>query len=281
MDRLRDCSRRYPEHFGALAVDAQVHARSVLLDGGVDRDDVVGLRKGLPDLQGESLAASFVGAIDLSHERAHDRRPRGDFDDFDPCIVSLGDLLDFGAQALRDRVALFAAMVLIHQSHLQVAELRLCAQVVLANQPIEGDRACRSGVALQVAHLGLAREELPEVVQRGGGIFERRACRHIDDHLELALVVEGQHLKHDPLHHRQANRKHERDEDAGQEQPSLACAGQKRIQHARKQARKPRRFRGRLGGGSGGMGSVGLHQPERKPGCDRKGDRQRDRHAEA
>ena len=232
MDGLRDRSGRYPQHFGALAVDAQVHARCVLLEGGVDRDDIVRLCKGLPDSQGELLAPRFVGPIDLGHERAHDRRPRGDFDDFDPCIVSLGDLLDFGAQALRDRVALFAAMVLIHQRHLQVAELCLSAQVVLADQPVEGDGACRSGIALQVTHLGLAGEELPEVVQRGGGIFERRACRHIDDHLELALVVEGQHLKHDPLHHRQANRKHERDEDAGQEQPSLACACQKRIQHA-------------------------------------------------
>ena len=230
MDGLRDRGSGYSEHFGALTVDAQMHAGRIFLDRGVDCDNVIGLRKSLDDPLRELLTTGFVRTIDLRHQRTHDRRTRWNFHHFDPGAVALGNLLDLRTQPLRDRVALFTAMLFVDQRDLQVAQLRLGAQIILAHQPIECDGACRAGVALQIADFRLAGEELTEIVQGRGGIFQRCARGHVDDDLELALVVKGQHFENHPLHHRQTDREHERRQNACEQQPPLARAGQQGIQ---------------------------------------------------
>jgi hypothetical protein len=153
-------------------------------------------RKGLFQARGHLLAAGLVGAVDLGHQRALHRRAGRHLHHLQLAAVARRDGVELRAQALRDGVALLVAVRLVDQVDLQVTLLGVGAQVVLAHQAVEGDRAGGAGIALQVAHLGLLGQVRAQLVQRGGGVFQRRAGRHVQHELELALVVEGQHLQH-------------------------------------------------------------------------------------
>jgi len=119
-----------------------------------------------------------------------ERRPRGD----------------------RDLVALAVPLMLVHQVDLDVAEFRPGAQVVLPHQPVEVDRRRGAGIDLVVGHLGQRRDLRGEFLQDATRLLERGSLRHVDDDLELGLVVEGQHLHHDPLHHDERDRENDGDE---------------------------------------------------------------------
>ncbi len=176
-------------------------------------------------------------------------------------------------------MAFFAAVLLVHQVHLQIALVGLATEIVLAHQAVEGDGRGGTRIGLQVEHLGLLGQKRAQLVQRGRGVFQRRACGHFHHHLELALVVKRQHLHDDPLHQRQADRQHQGHHNTAQQEPAFAGAVQEWGQHAGEQGLKfwPQSFgltvrRLRVG--------MGLHQLEREPGCDGEGNRQRQCHAQ-
>ena len=169
LHRLRDHRHRDAERFGALALHPQKGARRVHCQRGVDRDDVRGGGKGLGHLGRQTLAAGLVRAVDLGHQRADHRWAGRHLDQLELGAVAGGDLLQRRAQALGDRVALLVAVLLVDQVDLQVTLLGIGAQVVLAHQAVEGDRAGGAGVALQVQHLGLLGQEGRQVLQRSGG----------------------------------------------------------------------------------------------------------------
>ena len=93
----------------------------------------------------------------------------------------------------------------VDQIDLQVTLLGIGAQIVLANQTVEGDGAGGARIGLHVQHFFLLRQIGAQVLQCSGGVFQRRASRHVDHHLELTLVVKGQHLHDDPLHASQSH----------------------------------------------------------------------------
>ncbi len=75
-------------------------------------------------------------------------------------------------------------------------------------------------------HLGDFIEGGGELFEQGGGALERRALGHVHHDLELALVVEGQHLEHHQLdeHHRRRGQD-EQGHRAEEGEPSAGGAG--------------------------------------------------------
>ena len=96
--------------------------------------------------------------------------------------------------------------VLVDQVDLEVADLAAAAQVVLAHQAVEVDRRGRAGIGLVVGHLGQRGQVRAQLVRTARGALHRRAGGHVHHHLELGLVVEGQHLQLHQAQHRQQQR---------------------------------------------------------------------------
>ena len=64
----------------------------------------------------------------------------------------------------------------------------------MAHQSVEVVRRRRSRVGLDVDHFALLLRLFGQQLRNARRFFERGAVGHVDDHLELALVVERQHL---------------------------------------------------------------------------------------
>ncbi len=120
----------------------------------------------------------------------------------------------------------------MHQVHLQVGDVRARAQVVVTHQAVEVDRRGGAGVELEVGDLGHLGQVVGDLAGDARGGLERRALGHVDHHLELALVVEGQHLDADQLRRHQRHGAQKQDEDHRQEGPAAARAREQRLQDA-------------------------------------------------
>jgi hypothetical protein len=239
--RVHDVPRRDPGQRGLVLVDADEQLGRAVVHAVVDRHDVLRLREYLAHAGRDRELPLIVRAIDLRDDRRHDRRARRHLDDLEFGAMRGRELLEGRPQGLRDVVRLAAAMVLVDEIHLDVAELRRGPQVVLADQSVEIDRTRGACIRLVVGHLRNLRDLGAEIAEHGRRAFERRACRHVDDHLELRLVVERQHLEHDELCHRQHYRDHDRGTDGTEQLEAVASPGvaaQQRL-HAREDPIEP------------------------------------------
>ena len=189
--------------------------------------------------------SGIVGAVDFGDDRRHHRRSRRHFDHLGIAAMLPGN----GNHPLAHRdgnlVALAVTMFLVHQVDLDVAHFRCRAQIILAHQAVEVDRAGRSGIGLIVGDLLHLSDLGRDFAQHGGGSLERGADRHVKHDLELALVVEGQHLEHHQLDQAEADRGQDGRQNA---QPQLAprrLAGLRIEQRRHDAAEKPVSHRGR------------------------------------
>ena len=87
----------------------------------------------------------------------------------------------------------------IQQVDLDVGLVGAVPQEVMPHQPVEVVRTRGAGIDLVVLHFRLLAQVLPQFLGHARGLLQRGAVGHVDDHLELALVVEGQHLHFDQL----------------------------------------------------------------------------------
>ena len=110
----------------------------------------------------EFLSHLVERAVDLRHQRRLHRRAGRHLDDLHGRAVSQPDLRQRRSRRNRDLVALAVAVVLVDQVHLDVAELRAGAQVVLPHEPVEVDRRRRARVDLVVRHLRQLRDRRPQ-----------------------------------------------------------------------------------------------------------------------
>ena len=234
-----DLLLRHAEHGGLAAVDQQQRARRGGDAAVVDVDHAVGLLEHAAHRLRHLPAAGGVGAVDLGDDRRQHRRAGRHFDDLDVGAEALADLLQRRPHAGGDGVALLAAVVLVDQVDLQVADLAAAAQVVLAHQAVEVDRRGGAGIGLVVGHLGHRRQVRAEFVQHRGGLLHRRAGRHVDDDLELRLVVERQHLQQHQAGGRQRQRDGDQHGDAQAEQAAVAPRRARRRAGAGRRARRP------------------------------------------
>ena len=167
-----------------------------------------------------SCRISGVGPVDLRHHGVEDRRTRRDLDDLHPRPPRLGDLHEGRPDALGDVVALGVAVVLGREVDLQVRHVGRLAQEVVPHEAVEVEGGGGARVDLDVLHLGNGGEvavHLPGGLQ---GHLEGRSLVVVDHHLELALVVEGQHLDLDQAEADAGRRSPQEDEHQRERTPS-------------------------------------------------------------
>ena len=137
-------------------------------------------------------------------------------------MVGACDQLERRTQALRDRVALLAAVVLVDEVDLQIALLGVGAQVVLTHQPVEGDRACGPGIALQVAHLRLLRKKADRISCSVAAVSSSGVPAGISTTTWNSLLLSnGSIFSTTHLHGGEPHRQQQRADDAGQQQPAF------------------------------------------------------------
>ena len=123
------------------------------------------------------------------------------------------DLVQFRPQPLRDCRGFALCARDGKQIYLDVRLVGLPAQEVMPHQPVEVVRPRGAGVDLVVHDFRLLAEITSQGLRDVRGLFQRRSVGHVDDDLELALVVEGQHLYAHPL------QRNERDRPQGAARP--------------------------------------------------------------
>src|SRR5206468_689996 len=134
------------------------------------------------------------GTIDLGDHRLEHGRPGRHFGDLDAGSGTTGDGKQLIADALGDVVALQAAVGFADQVHLDVGDIGTSPQKIVAHEPVEVVRRGGSGVGLEVHYFRLLSDDSGQLAGNPRGLFEGCAFGHVDDDLELALVVERQHL---------------------------------------------------------------------------------------
>ena len=246
----------------------------------VDRNDVLGFLESLAHLLADSHLAGHVRPVDFGDDGRHYRRPGRYFDNLGDAAIFLADGLDAVTQSDGDFVTLARTLVLAGQIDLNIALFRRRPQVILAHQTVEIDRARGAGIGLVIDNIGFLRQFGADFMQHAGGFLDRRADRHIEDDLEFALVVEGQHFQHDELEvgqrHRAENQQNHSDGQLDARRATLDRVEEGRQQLAEGGVEFGIEFRRRGRGVALGMR---LHQHQRQPGRDDEGDHQRDAHA--
>ena len=94
----------------------------------------------------------------------------------------------------------------------------------MAHQSVEVVRRRRSHVSLDVDHFALLLRLFGQQLRDARRFFERGAVGHVDDHLELALVVERQHLDLDEAEVEQGDGGQQKDHHAADEAPPQDAA---------------------------------------------------------
>ncbi len=153
--------------------------------------------------------------------------------------LRVGDRLQRGAHQLRDFVALPVAVALAEQIHLDVGDVGSRPHVVMPHQAVEVVRRRGARVGLDVDDFFLMEHLLGQQPRDARGLFERGARRHVDDDLELALVVERQHLHFDEADVDQRHRAEQQQHDAGEKAPAQRRVVQQAAHEAAIQAREP------------------------------------------
>jgi len=98
---------------------------------------------------------------------------------------------------LGDIVALALAVVFARQVHLKIRLMRLGPQKIMPHQPVEIIRSRGAHIHLDVFYFGNAHKIIRDLRDHLLRFCLCRTVRHIEDHLELILVIKGQHLHAD------------------------------------------------------------------------------------
>ncbi|MDI3493283.1 MAG: hypothetical protein PWP17_1166 [Desulfomicrobiaceae bacterium] len=154
-------------------------------------------------LPGHGQTAFFTGTVDFRHQGLEHRWAGWNFHGLHIGAETLGrrghGLPDPG----RDGVALFVAHAARGEVDLDFRLMAPFAAIVVTHQPIEGEGRGGTHVELDVRHRRVRQHCPGDGLGCGHGLFQGRAFGHVDDELQFALVVEGEHL-----HQHQAQRKH-------------------------------------------------------------------------
>ena len=169
------------------------------------------------------------------------------------------------------------AIVLAFQCYLHVPLVRSSAQEVVTDETVEVVRGRRPRVNLRSDDLGNRPQRVRHLRERAVGRLERRSLGKIDHHLELVLVVEGEHLDAHQAerHERKSDQQKPHDPREENEPGPAASLRDERRHRAAVEARErpplrlPAAVRARR------------HVPEeqaRRPGRDGEGDKQGKQH---
>ena len=201
-------------------------------------DHAGGLLEDRLDLCGHLHPTGSVGSVHLGDQRLQHRRSWRHLRHLQRRAERPRDRQQPIADTARHVVALLGSLPLGHQVHLQVRKVRGPAEKVVTHQSVEVVwRGCPD-VLLDIHH-GL-------ILQRGRAQgrrdarrrFERGALRHVDHHLEFALVVEREHLDGDQPKGHEGHRDQQQHRHAHQKEHAHATAREERTHHASIHARE-------------------------------------------
>ena len=179
---------------GLNLIHAHHHSRLRVFDVPVGVDDARSVLEDRLDLLGDLRLTGEIGAVNLCDQRLHNRRSGRDLADLDASAILIADRVHKWAKPLCNRVALHAALICRQEVDLDIGLVGLAAHVVVAHQSVEVIGTGGAGVGLVVQDIGLSRKLVAEGLGDPGRLLQRSSVRHIDDDLQLALVVERQHL---------------------------------------------------------------------------------------
>jgi len=129
----------------------------------------------------------------------------------------------------------------IYEINLYIADIRATAQVILTYQPIEIDRRCGACIDLIITHFRHRGDLSGQRHQHPVCLFQRSAFGHIDDHLELRLIVKRQHFKDHQFETDQADRKNDKYQHGRQHQVTriaALCLSQERCKQPSEQGQQ-------------------------------------------
>ena len=218
--RARNRVRADPVEGRLLLVDHKARFRLIRLHIPVDIDHPRRLLENFLHLGRQLESRSIIRTVYLGHDSLQDRRTRRHLGHGNPCFVPLGDFGQTRTHPLGNVVALLLAFMAREQIDLKVGNRRPRAQKVVPHQAVEIERRRRARVNLHVAHFRLRQQRVRHLPRHRRGLLQRAVIRHVEDDLELALVVEGQHFH---LHETKRNQREgpeQQNNDARQKSPA-------------------------------------------------------------
>ncbi len=117
---------------------------------------------------------------------------------------------------LGDLMTLSGSLVLRDQIDLNVRLVGLFTKIVMPDESTEVEGGGRSDIGLIVPDFGHRLHIASQRLCDPCGLFERCPLRHINDELNLALIVEGEHLHDDMTGIEQQGGSDEQEPDSGQ-----------------------------------------------------------------
>src|SRR5689334_25256898 len=115
----------------------------------------------------------MVGPVDFRYERLQHGWAGRNFGDFDAGAIGLGEFHQFWPDAPCNFMALCAPRVAREQVHLDVGLIRLLAQKVMPNKPIEVVWAGYAGVDLVIDDLVLLSKIPSQALGNAGCLLQR------------------------------------------------------------------------------------------------------------
>ena len=206
-----------------LAVQTNGVLRLIVFHIPVHIDHAGGLLEDVANLPRDLDLAVLRGAVNFGNHSFEHRRAGRHFGDLDAGAEMPGHGNQLLAHALGDVVALELALRLSNKVHLDIGDIGPAPQEVMAHQAIEVVRRGDARVGLEIDDLGLLLDDRGKLAGDACRLFERSPLGHVDDDLELALVVERQDLHLDEAGADEGHRTEQQHGD--QRQKSVARRG--------------------------------------------------------
>src|SRR5579863_9457275 len=109
----------------------------------------------------------------------------------------------------------------------------------MTNEAVEIVRAGSPGIDLIIDNFGLLAEILSQGLGYAGRLFQRRPVGHVDDDLELTLVVEGEHFYANPLQRHKSDCGEQQQYDTPEKHPAAARIADEWVHHLAVQTGSP------------------------------------------
>ena len=213
---------------GFLLINHEPRLGLVVLDIPIRIHDAGRALKNLNRLAREGVAGFLGRPVNLGDECLQHRRPRWHFRHRDPCAKLRGNRCHPRSHALGDVVTLRLAFAFGYEVHLNVRDVRSAAHEVMPHQTVEVEWRRYARVNLIIRDLWLGANGGGDFTRGLRGAFEGAAFGHVEDNLELALVVERQHLHLHPADAHQRHRCEQQAHDAREKNPAPLRLGNHR-----------------------------------------------------
>jgi len=202
---------------GLFPVDCKSHLLLIVLAVHVHIHHANGFCHDCFDLRGNAEAAGVIRTVDFGHQSSQHRRTGRYFSHFYPGAVLVGNALYQRTNPLGNGMRLVLPLFLPQEINLDISQIAPFAQVVVPHQAVEVERGTGADIHLEIGHFGHSPQGVTHCAGDAGGLFQRSSIRSIDDHLQLVLVVEGEHLDRHGLEEDQRAGEQQQDHNPGQE----------------------------------------------------------------